>query len=93
VALFYADASTLVKLVRAEPETAALHAFLSGADLVSCQLVLTEVPRAVRRAARSPSPPRERWMRSTSQQRSTRPPWTPSSATTNARLDPPGLRG
>jgi predicted nucleic acid-binding protein len=51
VALFYADASALVKLVRAEPETAALHTFLAGADLVSCELVLTEIPRAVRRAA------------------------------------------
>lgn len=51
MALFYTDASALVKLVRAEPETAALHAFLGGADLVSSELVLTEVPRAIRRAA------------------------------------------
>ena len=49
--LFYADASALVKLVRDEPESEALRAFLSDADLVSCALVLTEVPRAVRRAA------------------------------------------
>lgn len=33
--LFYADASALVKLVREEPETAALNAFLDDADLVS----------------------------------------------------------
>jgi predicted nucleic acid-binding protein len=51
VALFYADASALVKLVRDEPESDALRAFLADADLVSCELVLTEVPRAIRRAA------------------------------------------
>jgi predicted nucleic acid-binding protein len=51
VALFYADASALVKLVRDEPESAALRAFLADADLASCELVLTEIPRAVRRAA------------------------------------------
>lgn len=51
MALFYADASALVKLVRDEPETAALRAFVVNADLVSCELVLTELPRAVRRAA------------------------------------------
>ena len=48
--LFYADASALVKLVRAEPETAALGAFLTDADIVSSELVLAEVPRAIRRA-------------------------------------------
>lgn len=51
MALFYLDASALVKLVRAEPESAALGTFLAEADLVSSELVLTEVPRAVRRAA------------------------------------------
>lgn len=51
MALFYLDASALVKLVREEDESAALHVFLSGADLVSSELVLTEVPRAVHRAA------------------------------------------
>ena len=50
MALFYADASALVKLVRDEPETTALRSYLAGADLVSCELVVTEVPRAVRRA-------------------------------------------
>ena len=49
--LFYADASALVKLVRDEPESPALRSFLVDADLVSCELVLTEVPRAIRRAA------------------------------------------
>ena len=51
MALFYVDASALVKLVRDEPESEALRAFLSDADLISCELVLTEVPRAIRRAA------------------------------------------
>jgi uncharacterized protein len=50
VAVFYADASALVKLVCDEPESNALRAFLSGADLVSSELILTEIPRAVRRA-------------------------------------------
>jgi predicted nucleic acid-binding protein len=51
MAIFYADASALLKLVREEPESGALRAYLAGADLVSSELVLTEVPRAVRRAA------------------------------------------
>jgi hypothetical protein len=51
VALFYADASALVKLVRDEPESAALRVFIADADLASCDLVLAEVPRAIRRAA------------------------------------------
>ncbi len=60
MALFYADASAIVKLVRDEPESGALRAFLSGADLVSCALLLTEVPRAIRRAAADdPRLPRE----------------------------------
>ncbi len=49
--LFYLDASALVKLVRDEAESESLRRFLSGADLVSSELVLTEIPRAVRRAA------------------------------------------
>jgi predicted nucleic acid-binding protein len=51
LALFYADASAVVKLVRDEPESQALRTFLADADLVSCELLLTEVPRAIRRAA------------------------------------------
>lgn len=50
MALFYADASALVKLVRDEAESDALRAYLEGADLVSSELALTEIPRAVRRA-------------------------------------------
>jgi uncharacterized protein len=51
VALFYLDASALVKLVREEPESTGLRAYLDEADLVSSELILTEVPRAIRRAA------------------------------------------
>jgi len=49
--VFYADASALVKLVREEAESGVLRAYLEGADLVSSELVLTEIPRAVFRAA------------------------------------------
>lgn len=60
MALFYADASALVKLIRREPESGPLEAFLADADLVSCELVLVEVPRAIHRAAaRDPRLPRE----------------------------------
>jgi predicted nucleic acid-binding protein len=51
VAVVYADASALVKLVRNEAESAALRTYLQGVDLVTSELVLTEIPRAVRRAA------------------------------------------
>lgn len=51
MAVVYADASALVKLVRDEMESAALRTYFQGADLVSSELVLTEIPRAVRRAA------------------------------------------
>ena len=51
MAIYYADVSALVKLVSDEPESRSLRAFLTDADLVSSELVLTEVPRAIRRAA------------------------------------------
>jgi predicted nucleic acid-binding protein len=51
VALFYADASALVKLVRDEPQSDALRNYLADSDLVSCELALTETPRAIRYAA------------------------------------------
>jgi predicted nucleic acid-binding protein len=55
MAIFYADASALVKLVREESESSVLRAFLADATLVSSELVLTEIPRAVHRAvARDP---------------------------------------
>lgn len=49
--LVYADASALVKLIREEAESSVLRTYLAGADLVSSELILTEIPRAVRRAA------------------------------------------
>ena len=49
--LLYAESSALVKLVKDEPESGALRAYVAGADVVSSELVLTEVPRAIRRAA------------------------------------------
>jgi predicted nucleic acid-binding protein len=51
VSVFYADTSALIKLVREEAESRALRTYLEDADLVSSELVLTEIPRAVRRAA------------------------------------------
>ncbi|MGD0198959.1 MAG: type II toxin-antitoxin system VapC family toxin [Solirubrobacteraceae bacterium] len=48
--LFYADASALIKLVMREPESDALLAYARDADLVSSELVLSEIPRAIRRA-------------------------------------------
>ena len=51
MALFYVDSSALVKLIRDEPDSDQLRAFLVDADLVSSELVLTEAPRAIRRAA------------------------------------------
>jgi uncharacterized protein len=50
-ALFYADASALVKLVIEEPESQALRNFLGDASVVSCELTLTEILRAIRRIA------------------------------------------
>jgi len=51
VTVFYADASALVKLVFEEAESAALRRYVGEADLASSELILTEIPRAVRRAA------------------------------------------
>lgn len=51
MAIFYADASALVKLIREEAESEPLRTYLGDADLVSSELILTEIPRAVRRAA------------------------------------------
>lgn len=49
--LHYLDASALVKLVVRESETDVLRSRIDACDLVSSELVLTEVPRAIRRAA------------------------------------------
>lgn len=51
MAVFYADASALFKLVREEIQSSALRTYLDGAGLVSSELILTEIPRAARRAA------------------------------------------
>jgi predicted nucleic acid-binding protein len=49
----YVDASALVKVIRQKEEenAVALQAYLQGAELASSELVLAEVPRALRRAA------------------------------------------
>lgn len=49
--LFYVDASALVKVIANEPGTKDLAIYLEGAELASSELVLTEVPRALRRKA------------------------------------------
>jgi uncharacterized protein len=51
MSLYYVDASALVKTILGERSSPALIAYLDGAELVSSELVLTEVPRALRRAA------------------------------------------
>ena len=50
---WYVDTSAVVKLVVAEPESAALRAWLlePGRELVACDLVRTELFRVVRRVA------------------------------------------
>lgn len=47
--LLYFDASALIKLIVREPESAALRQALDGAVVASSELVLAEVPRAIRR--------------------------------------------
>jgi predicted nucleic acid-binding protein len=50
--VIYLDSAAIVKLVRPEKETAALHSWLvaqTDKELVASALVLTEVPRALRR--------------------------------------------
>jgi uncharacterized protein len=49
--LVYLDASALVKAIREEEGVETLRAYLQGAELVSSELVLAEVPRALRRRA------------------------------------------
>jgi predicted nucleic acid-binding protein len=51
MSLFYVDASAVVKTVLDEEGTDAVRAYLAGAQLASSELLLTEVPRALRRAA------------------------------------------
>lgn len=49
--MLYVDTSALVKLVRIEAETVQLRSTLTGHALGSCQLILTELHRAVARYA------------------------------------------
>lgn len=49
--VLYGDSSALVKLVRHEAESDALRAYIDDVDLVSSELVLAEIPRAIHRAA------------------------------------------
>lgn len=44
--VLYVDASAIVKLVVRESESDALRAYLNGAQLVTSEIALTEVPRA-----------------------------------------------
>jgi predicted nucleic acid-binding protein len=50
--VIYLDSSSLVKLIREEPESNALKRFLESSEFFSCELALTELGRsAVRHAA------------------------------------------
>jgi predicted nucleic acid-binding protein len=51
MSLFYVDASALVKVLADEQGTKDLATYLEGAELTSSEVVLTEVPRALRRKA------------------------------------------
>jgi uncharacterized protein len=48
-AALYLDSSAIVKLVVAEPESAALVDTVRGRELVTSEIALAEVPRAIRR--------------------------------------------
>jgi predicted nucleic acid-binding protein len=59
--LLYMDASALVKLIRAEPETPHLAEYIDHCAMVSSMIVLTEIPRAIRRALHdNPGLPKDR---------------------------------
>lgn len=49
LAALYLDSSAIVKLVVAEPESAALVETVRGRGLVTSEIALAEVPRAIRR--------------------------------------------
>ena len=54
----YVDASALVKLVMPEPQSRALASWLAPRRLMSCELVLTEVLRAIAQAVGTMADPR-----------------------------------
>jgi uncharacterized protein len=56
----YIDSSALVKLIVEEPESVALRGSLEGSELVSSEIVLAEVPRAIQRLVASLRVPRSR---------------------------------
>jgi predicted nucleic acid-binding protein len=57
-----------VRLVLDESESPNLRAYLRDADLIFCELVLTEIPRAIRRAvARDSNLPLDRLLRRSGQ--------------------------
>lgn len=51
MSVIYVDSSALVKLILKEPGSDSLRTYLADAGLVSSELILTEIPRAIRRAA------------------------------------------
>ncbi len=86
---FYVDTSALVKLVVAEPETAALRAWLNRTDrvLVACDLVRTELMRVVRHVV-----PDRALRASEVLEAMTLVEVTTAMFTAAGRLDPPALR-
>jgi len=63
VPLVYVDSSALVKAILKEKRSTDLESYLSGLELVSSELVLTEVPRALRRASAARDLPLESLLR------------------------------
>ncbi|MGN6201688.1 MAG: type II toxin-antitoxin system VapC family toxin [Solirubrobacterales bacterium] len=61
--LAYIDSSALVKVILKEKRSTDLKAYLSGLELVSSELVLTEVPRALRRESAARDLPLESLLR------------------------------
>ena len=55
----YVDSSALVKLIVHEPESPELEDLTAGREIVASELVLAEVPRAIRRAAQGARGKRE----------------------------------
>jgi predicted nucleic acid-binding protein len=60
--LLYTDSSALVKLIVEEPESAALRDLIAGRTLTASELVLAEVPRAIRRLVTNNRLPEERFV-------------------------------